>query len=467
MDYEPVLYNSIHTFTHEPRISFHMPVHNGGELYGADVADALLRLDVTELDATDNLAAPSGAILQAHENMARIFGADHAHLLVGGSSAGIHAMLFSCLKRGDTILVDRCAHQSVLNACVLYGFYPVFFEREVNQSFQIPGNLDLDSLRRAIAENPQAKAVLVTSPTYYGVCADVPALAKIVHNSGMALLVDSAHGSHFAFCSSLPQIPTAEGADLCVLSLHKTLGALTQTALLLHKSAAVPFAHVKTCLNLIQTTSPSYLFMCTADFLCAKMAAEGEFLFSRAVALAQNARQALAQTTRFICLPNEKGDLTRLVINVSAYAATGYVVAKRLETDFRIDIEMADQYNLVCIIGPLTTQRDVDALAAALAEIAAGLPLASNPPPNISPLPPLQLCEAPGDVFGGHTKTIPLDDSAGRICAATVSVYPPGVPCLIPGARITQQALQYIAAVQSCGGKVTGLQAGGIPVADK
>lgn len=464
MDYKPVLYDSIDKFTQKTRISFHMPVHKGGALYGNEAQDNLLRLDVTELRATDNLAAPSGAIAQAHQNMAQLFGADHAHLLVGGSSAGIHAMLLACLKRGDAVLIDRCAHQSVLNACVLYGFVPFFFERKLNQAFQIPGKIDLPSLHQAMAENPGAKAVLVTSPTYYGVCSDIPALAKLAHKSGMALLVDSAHGPHFAFCSQLPQVPTAEGADLCVMSLHKTLGAPTQTALLLHKNGTVCFERVKTCLNLIQTTSPSYILMCMADLLCAKMAAEGEALFSRAVVLAQQVRQTLARKTRLVCLPNADGDLTRLVINVSAYATTGYAVAEQLETAYQIDIEMADLYNLVCIIGPMTTQQDVDALLSALAEITLQIPSADTPAPLCPLLPSIQLCASPDDAFTASAETIPIQDSVGRISAATVSVYPPGVPCLVPGARITEEIIQYFTAVQENGGTVTGLHAGKIRV---
>lgn len=453
MNYEPALYNTIAGFTRQDRISFHMPVHGGGALYGNPAQD-FLSLDVTELPATDNLACPSGPIAQMHENMARLFGADHAHVLVGGSSAGLHAMLLACLRRGDTLLVDRCIHQSVLNACALYGFVPVFFERDILPGYSIPGHINPASLRRAIQDTPHAKAILITTPTYYGICEDVRALATLAHNQHIPLLADCAHGPHFAFCSQLPNVATADEADLCALSLHKTLGAPTQTALLLHRSKLVDYARVKACVNMVHTTSPSYLLMCAADLVCAKMAHEGEALFMHAAKLVQDVREQLEQGTLLRCLLN--GDATRLVVNVSAYALNGYNVAQQLADSYAIDVEMADPHNIVCIFGPLTTEKEAKALTAALCAIveSAGPAVSGTVPPL---LPPMYLSQTPADAFSSPEEYVPLDKSVGRVCAATVSAYPPGVPCLIPGARITDEATAYLRATLRSGGTVTGL----------
>lgn len=463
MNYEPILYNTIAGFAREQRISFHMPVHGGGMLFDPQVREMFLQLDLTELDATDNLAHPTGPIAQTHQNMARLFGADNAHLLVGGSSAGLHAMLLACLRRGDTVLVDRCVHQSVLNACTLYGFQPVFFERTLLDGFSIPGEVELSSLRHTAEENPHAKAVLITTPTYYGICSDVAAIADIAHRHNMALLADCAHGPHFTFCDKLPNIPTEDGADLCVLSLHKTLGAPTQTALLLHKTERVSFPRVKACINMVHTTSPSYLLLCAADLVCAKMAAEGDALFSRAVKLTKFIKDVLEQDTNLRCLP-DGGDLTRLVVNVSAYALSGYAAADMLDKKYGIDVEMADLYNIVCIIGPLTAQADADALVCALRCVVAEAGPARGTQPVLPPLPQIWMVQDMNAAFFSDTVCIPLSDSIGRVSAATVSVYPPGIPCLVPGAQITAKALCYLEAVRTAGGAVTGLEGESIVV---
>ena len=242
LNYEPILYNTIAGFARSS-ISFHMPVHGGGMLFDPQVREMFLQLDLTEV-GRDRQPRPSDGPYRTDTSKygARLFGADNAHLLVGGSSAGLHAMLLACLRRGDTVLVDRCVHQSVLNACTLYGFQPVFFRTDtVRRLFDSGRGGAQQPAAHCAEENPHAKAVLITTPTYYGICSDVAAIADIAHWHNMALLADCAHGPHFAFCDKLPNIPTEDGADLCVLSLHKTLGAPTQTALLLHKTERVSF----------------------------------------------------------------------------------------------------------------------------------------------------------------------------------------------------------------------------------
>lgn len=464
MKYEPVLFNTVSGFAQKDRISFHMPVHSGGKLYG-NAAENILRLDTTELDATDNLAAPKSAIKKAHTNMARLFGADNAHMLVGGSSAGIHAMLLSCLRRGDTVLVDRCAHQSVINACVLYGFIPVFFEREYLDKFCIAGSISIGNLSRTIDANPHAKAVLITTPTYYGVCSDTAAITQLAHSHNMPLLADCAHGSHFAFSDALPNTAVADGADLCTVSLHKTLGAPTQSALLLHRFETIPFERVKTCINMIHTTSPSYMLMCASDLACAKMAAHGNEMFAHAISLTKYIKHALEHGSRLRCLP-EGGDLTRLVVNFGAYALSGYKAAALLADNYKIDVEMADAHNIVCIIGPLASKPDADALINALCAIGSAAEAQSTAVPFGAP-PKIVQVHPPDDAFfSSHTYAAALGESAGKICAASVSVYPPGAVCLTPGALITQDAVQYIQNTLSQGGTVIGLENGRIRITE-
>lgn len=460
--YIAALYNRIKSFSEKKRISFHMPVHMSGALYGDEFCRSVMDFDLTELDATDNLAAPSDVIKVTHENMATLFGADNAHILVGGSSGGIHGMLLSCLCRGDKIIVDRCAHISVINACMLYGFVPIFADREIDNDFMIPKSLSEKALCHVIKMHPEAKAVLVTNPTYYGICSPIESLAKIAHENGMAFLVDAAHGSHFAFSDKLPPIPTECGADMCVLSLHKTLGAPTQTALLLHKSDMVGFDKVKKCINMVHTTSPSYIFMCAADKVCEMMAADGEKYVQNMIDMTMLAKDKLKNTAcRF--LHQQNGDISRLVINFSAYNISGYEVSDILGNKYGIDVEMADFYNVVCITGPMTSENDIDSLARAIEEIVFGAEKGGCKPKNIN-IVPFNVVKNPCDVFASESEYVPVCDAKGRVCASIVSVYPPGVACLVPGAEISEDIIEYIKNAQSAAASVTGLCDGKILV---
>lgn len=464
MSYNAKLYNSIKNFINEKRISFHMPVHGGGEIYDEEFRKNIMAFDVTELDATDNLAAPKGAILHTHENMARLFKAKNAHILVGGSSAGISAMMLSSLKRNDTVLIDRCAHISVINACVLYGFVPVFIEREINKDFGISAPLSVDAIRRAINENPSAKAVLITSPTYYGICSPIDEIADMAHKNNMVLIVDCAHGSHFTFSDVLPLLPTQQGADMCVVSLHKTLGAPTQTALLLHNSEKISFEQVKTCINMVTTTSPSYMLMCAADAICEKMSRDGEKLIKKAIEYAKYAKEKIEKTTKCRCLPKEGGDMSRLVINFSSYEITGEKVAQMLCDKYKIDAEMADYYNVVCIVSQANEIEEIDELVLALGEICSKARVREKASEIKIEKTPLKIEKNISEAFFSDTKMVEIRKSIGHICADTVSIYPPGEVCLVPGAKIEEETVDNIIRASKACMRITGMQDGCIRV---
>ncbi len=457
MKYYATLYNSIKRFQKDKRISFHMPVHNSGKLYTRNFAKNLLSLDVTELDMTDNLAAPTGAIKKMHQNMADLFGAKNAHILVGGSSSGIHAMLLSCLKSGDKLLVDRCVHSSVINACVMFGIMPVFIERETRPEFFISEPLDTDMVLATVKKHPDAKAILVTSPTYYGIYSPIRAISEIAHDNDMALLVDCAHGSHFAFCNALSPIPTKEGADMCTISLHKTLGAPTQTALLLHNSERISFNALKNCINMVQTTSPSYMLMCAADVICEKMAHEGRKIYKDVTRLTLYAKRIIENNTRCICLPGNSSDMTRLVINFSSYDISGEEIAKNLCDRYKIDVEMADRYNVVCIVSMQNKKKDVDTLAAAIIEILKDVKTIETDNITDDLINNIDMYHTPGEAFFDEGELVDIAQSCGRICSDTVSIYPPGIVCLIPGAMIDTSAIKKLLDAKKQGVRITGL----------
>lgn len=459
------LYQKLRTYNKKGYTSFHMPVHRNGAMYDAFLRKHLLSLDYTELADTDNLANASGCILHMHQNMADTFRADHAHLLVNGSTGGIHAMLFACLGRGEKILLDRNVHQSVLNACLLFDLDPVYIDVRIDPHMGIVSSISAEAVAQTLSENPDAKAVLITSPTYFGVVSDVQKIAQAVHQYRIPLLVDCAHGSHFAFSDRLPLLPTELGADACVLSLHKTLGALTQTGLLLHSGSLLSWNRLQVALRLLQTTSPSYVMMSCADYVCAYMQENGKPLLDVAIDRTAQFRQSLERKTNCICHYDNvyAYDPLRLVINVSHYGITGLKAAQLLHDHFYVDVEMADSNNIVCIISHMTRASDFKTLLHSLLSITKDLPSVQK---NLSvyALPAVEPAIRPYTAYCADIEMIPLQACIGRISAGNVSVYPPGVPAVFAGCRISRQAVTYICTMQKAGAVITGLCEGGLPV---
>ncbi len=453
------LFDAVRKYARQKHLSFHMPVHGGGSALPPDVAGALGSFDVTELDATDNLACPDGCILEAHRAAAGAFGCEFAHYMVGGSTSSIQAMLLATCRRGDTLIVDRCAHASVINACVMYGIMPVFAERDTLDDFDVAAPVSPGSIARAAAENPHAKAVLITTPTYYGICSDVAAIARLTHDAGMLLLADCAHGSHFAFCDSFPQPPVRQGADLCAMSLHKTLGALTQTSVLLGSGNRFDKARLKAAINMVQTSSPSYMMLCVADFIRADLAERGNALLSLAAVRSEAVASAIQAQTLCRCLPRQGGmhDPLRLVINFSAYGISGYEAARILRESHRMEVEMSDRHNIVCIVGPYATQGELQSLQEAVIAIALALDKPCLQRAASLPLPVIEMRMNPAGAFCADSELLPVGQCRGRISAANIAAFPPGVPVIVCGCEITAESLDYLTAFTADGGRVSGM----------
>lgn len=466
MKYTAPLYQALLQHAKEGSVPFHMPVHTPDGPLAAAFGEQALAFDTTELEKTDNLACPHGCIAQAHDAAAKAYHCCFAHFLVGGSTAGIHSMLLYACQRGDTVLVDRCAHVSVLNACAMYGIQPQFIERFVLPDGQMVAPLSAAQVQEAIYRCPTAKAVLITTPTYYGVNSDLRSIADVVHRHGLLLLADAAHGSHYAFCSSYPESAIEAGADLCAVSLHKTLGALTQTALLLANGPRIAAARLKTILNMVQTTSPSYLLMASADLALKDMCAHGEEILSRAARLVADAVHRLEKATSFSCLPSPSlsCDPLRLTIGCSFYSITGYALAQSLLDGYGIEVEMADMHHIVCIVSPYIKEGAMARLTEALIEISRTPSPASRT--TLTPqLPPLLLRLPPEQAFRSEIEYLPLKHCARKIAAANICIYPPGVPIAVWGSELTEQACDYLACYLSSGGQATGLREDGwVPV---
>ncbi len=463
-----------------------MPGHKLAKGIPQELTQNLLQLDVTEVEGTDNLHYPEGIIKQAEELAAKAFGADKTFFLVNGSTCGIQAAIMSVCARGQKIIIGRDSHKSVVSGLILSGAEPIYVYPEYNCEFGITAAISAKSIEKSLRENPDAAAVLITRPNYYGICSDIEEISSIVHSFNKLLIVDEAHGAHLAFNSQLPPSALQHGADICIQSAHKTLPAVTQGAYLHVKGSRVDLDRLKFNLTMLQTSSPSYIIMSYLDIARELMVTEGEARLDALIDNVEWFKHEIENYHTYKVLSNKhignlgakaSHDPTRLVINVSKLGINGYCAEKILREKFKTQVEMADNQNLVFI----TTIADNNGTFSRLLEAMKGLAevnfqadFATNYhqpgiTKNVSTYPgdilhteksickELSMKKLPYEAYAAQKEEILLQESKGRICAGIVTPYPPGIPILYPGEIIEQYQIQYITAIIEAGGKVNGI----------
>lgn len=463
------LFDKIDEYARRRRVSFAMPGHKGGKGLDRAIQHNPFRLDVTELSDTEDLYAPSHALSSSRQAAAEFFGAQDTFFLVNGSTAGIYAMLAASCSPGDTVLVNRACHTSVINACVMLGLSPVFIKQDIIDSFAIPAAINQKNVADMLDKYPNTKAVLVTSPSYYGLASDLSVLAKITHTRGIPLLVDEAHGAHFAVDESIfPKTAMSQGADLSVQSAHKTLNALNQASYLHYNSDIIDKDRVRDALRMLQTSSPSYLIASSADLARGELVSSGKRMWNALFERCENLREKVAARTKvkfMSMLMNsqyniEKVDETRIVMNFSAYKTTGFEVSDMLREDYGIDVEMADLLNIVCIATPANTQSDFAKLERGVTAICDSLAPAETEP--AFPPPPIpDMAMTPQKAFYSKSSYVRLDEAVGCVSRSTVIAYPPAVPIICAGELVTGECAGYISALMEVGAKLIGLNENG------
>ena len=442
------IYEKLIEYHNKNRISFAMPGHKNGR----GLPSGLINCDVTELDATDDLRRPREAVTEAQRLLAKLYGAQRSYILTGGSTAGIQAMLAAALSPGETLLAASDCHMSVINACALLGINLRFAQRGFDSEFNIPSGEP--EIGAALDKHGDIKAVLVTSPNYYGICADISALAKICRGRGIPLLVDEAHGAHFIADTRLPESAAAI-ADAVCQSAHKTLNALTGAAYLHINGDLTDRKRLENAIALFGTSSPSYVIAASADTARAELENGGGW--KRACDLSAEFRRAVRGNTKIKVLEND--DVTRIVLNFGAYETTGFAVNSELSEKYGVDAEMADLTNIVLIASPSNDAEDYAVLYDALRQITRGLkeritPLEIGQPP---------VCGGvirPRDAVFGKSEKIRLEDCENRVSCRTVTAYPPGVPIICAGGVITRGQIEYIKRLDSFGAQITGTENG-------
>ena len=434
-------------------VPFDVPGHKRGrgnpelvELLG----EKCVGIDVNSMKPLDNLGHPISIIRDAEELAADSFGAAHAFLMIGGTTSSVQTMILSTCKAGDKIILPRNVHKSAINALVLCGAIPIYIEMSVDPKIGIALGLENDRVAQAIKGHPDAKAILINNPTYYGICSDLKGLTEMAHEAGMMVLVDEAHGAHLHFTDKLPISAMDAGADMAAVSMHKSGGSLTQSSILLIGEQMNP-EYVRQIINLTQSTSASYLLMASLDISRRNLALRGKESFEKVIELSEYARREINAIGGYYAYSKElidgvsvcDFDVTKLSVYTQGIGLTGIEVYDLLRDEYDIQIEFGDIGNILAYISIGDRIQDIERLVGALADIKRlysrdGKDLIAGE--YIQP----ELVLSPQEAFYSERKSLTLDESVGQVCGEFVMCYPPGIPILAPGERITREIVDYI-----------------------
>jgi len=455
--HETPLFTGILNHIRRNPIPFHIPGHKKGR--GMDpefrefIGEAALAMDLINISPLDDLHRPTHIIKRAQELAAEAFGADHTFFSVQGTSGAIMTMILATCQPGDKIIVPRNVHKSVMTAIVLADAIPVFIHPVLDERTGIAHGITTTALAKALDEHPDAKAVLIINPTYYGIAADLKRMVELAHARDIPVLVDEAHGVHIHFHEQLPLSAMQAGADMAATSMHKLGGSLTQSSILNVKGNRINPNRVQAILSMLTTTSTSYLLLASLDAARRYLATQGRRLLSETLALAQEAREQIANIPGLYCIgPEILGseatyamDLTKLLICVKDLGITGYEAEIWLREHYNIEVELSDLYNILCILTPGDTKETVGVLIRALQHLSREYEHQISACPIQVHLPPIPvLAITPREAFYADTETVPLQEAVGRIIAEFIMVYPPGIPILLPGEIIEQESLDFI-----------------------
>jgi arginine/lysine/ornithine decarboxylase len=448
-------------------VPFDVPGHKqgrGNPELTAFLGRQCMEADVNSQKPLDNLCHPVSVIREAEQLAAQAFGAANAFFMVGGTTSAVQSMILSAAGRGDKIILPRNVHRSVIGALILCGAIPVYVNPQTDARLGISLGMAVSDVRAAIEAHPDAKAVLVNNPTYYGICSNIKEITRLAHGKGMKVLADEAHGTHFYFGSDMPVSAMAAGADMASISMHKSGGSLTQSSLLV-LGPDVSEGRVRQIINLTQTTSGSYLLMSSLDISRKNLSIRGREIFAKVCELAQYARDEINDIGDYYAYSRElvNGDSifdfdpTKLSVHTLDIGLAGIEVYDILRDEYDIQVEFGDVANILAYISVGDRERDIERLVSALAEIRrlykrdkAGMMQMEY----ISP----EVATTPQEAFYAETESLPIGASAGHICAESVMCYPPGIPILAPGERITAEIIRYIRYMKEKGGSLTGLE---------
>lgn len=471
-----ILYDRLKEYSASDSYGFHMPGH---KRIFRPVEDLPYGLDITEIEGFDDLHHAQGILKEAQERASKVFGAEETHFLVNGSTVGILSALLGCTDRGDTVLVARNCHKSVYHAIEMQGLTPVYLYPEFDPEAWLNAGISAEDVERVLQEHPQARAVVIVSPTYDGVVSDVAAIAQAVHEKGLPLIVDEAHGAHFGFHPYFPESSNARGADIVIHSLHKTLPSLTQTALLHMNGQIVDRGRVREYLRMLQTSSPSYVLMASMDLCVELLKEQGDRLFAAYTQRLEALRKSLEDLKVLKVAETAGYDRSKIVVSVKDAGMSGRELAGLLREEYHLQMEMAAGTYVLAMTSVGDTQEGFDRLKKALFEIdrrlckkagAEGVECWGTAVPGgqgmpAGRLPRLEMVytcagmkELRRQEYGSDAvRTLSLRDSVGSVAMEYAYLYPPGTPLIVPGERITKEAAEALLMYRKLGFSVEGL----------
>ena len=448
-------------------VPFDVPGHKrgrGNKELTEFLGESCMEVDVNSMKPLDNLCHPVSVIKDAEELAAEAFGAANAFFMVGGTTSSVQAMIMYACKSGDKIILPRNVHRSAINSLILSDAVPVYVNPDTNETLGIPLGMSVAEVRKAIEENPDAKAVLVNNPTYYGICSDLRRITEIAHAHGMLVLVDEAHGTHFYFGDDFPPTAMECGADLASVSMHKSGGSLTQSSFLL-MGCRINADYMRQVINLTQTTSASYLLLSSLDLSRKRLALQGKEIFHETVKMAEYARYEINEIGGYYAFSKElinkdsvfDFDRSKLSVHTLSVGLAGIEVYDLLRDEYDIQIEFGDIGNILAYISVGDRKRDIERLISALAEIKRVYGKSSTGMLSQEYINPV-VAETPRKAFYSEKKSLPLEETAGYICSEFVMCYPPGIPILAPGELITEDIIRYIKYAKEKGCQMTGTE---------
>lgn len=453
------LYDKLIEYNKSDYYGFHMPGHKRNEkMFGTRLPYGI---DITEIDGFDDLHHAETLIKDQEERAARLYKAEETHFLVNGSTVGILSAILGVTNRGDKILVARNCHKSVYNAMELNGLRPIYIYPEYEKDLQINGEVSGEKIEILLNENPDIKAVMIVSPTYDGVLSDVEKIAQIVHKRGIPLIVDEAHGAHFGFHPYFPENSNVKGADIVIHSVHKTLPSLTQTALIHINGEIVDREKVRKYLHMLQSSSPSYILIASIDRCMELLESEGDTLFELYVQRIDVLRTELQGLKHLEILQTEQFDRSKFLISVKKTGITSKKLADILLHTYHLQMEMTGGTYVLAMTALGDTKEGFERLKRALFEIDQSLSdekQEDHLPVELPKLPLVCTNEEIERKKCGNEELILWKASIGRISTEYAYVYPPGIPLIVPGEQITQEAIQVLALYAELGFSVEGIK---------
>lgn len=461
------IYEALQKFKRMRVVPFDVPGHKRGrgnkeltEFLGQSCMD----VDVNSMKPLDNLCHPVSVIREAEDIASEAFGASHAFFMVGGTTSAVQSMIMYACKDGDKIILPRNVHRSAINSLILCNAVPVYVNPDVNNQLGIALGMSVEQVKKAIEENPDAKAVLVNNPTYYGICSDLKRITEIAHAHNMLVLVDEAHGTHFYFGDNFPITAMKAGADIASVSMHKSGGSLTQSSFLL-MGEKINSDYMRQIINLTQTTSASYLLLSSLDISRKRLALHGKEIFAKTVEMAEYARSEINSIGGYYAYSKElingdsiyDFDISKLSIHTLPVGLAGIEVYDLLRDEYDIQIEFGDIGNILAYLSVGDRKQDIERLISALSEIRRRFGKSKAGMLSQEYINPI-VAETPRKAFYADKISLPLDETCGKICTEFVMCYPPGIPILAPGELITMDIIKYIKYAKEKGCSMTGTE---------